>query len=260
MKELKKIVKDEVEKILWPIPNYGRGLYSEFMGTEEVPVLTEGIFRTYPAETAVSYIKKLFGIDDNMIRIVSSRGSLPEEKRIQVLFYDDYGNRDRMKKAMGLCGYVLSKGTVQSNGYAEEIYIPIQQPDLNGIVRQFKFITHISPQYFRDKILKNGFIPKSTNTVFSYPDRVFFFRGNAPFEEMLFQAFDFDKKNKKKQNSHVYTFFNINTKKIPEGVKFHTDLTYPFGIYTNDNVPPNCIEAYRDLDLKELSEKFLGSQ
>ena len=138
----------------------------------------------------------------------------------------------------------------------EEIYIPINLPNLNDIVRKYDFITHVTPLYNKSNILSKGFVPKSKNTMFSYPDRVFFFKGDTPFKEILYQCIDFDSKLTNKRNNHSYTIFVIDTKKIPNNVNFHTDLTCPCGIYTNDNLTPKCIKSYQDFNVEELKKKF----
>lgn len=249
------ILKEEVSKILLPIPNYGRGIYQDFINTDD-ECIDEGIYKTFPPQTTVQYVKKLFWLRDDMIRIVSDNGSLPEEKRIQVIYYNDYGNDESMQRAMRLCGYTSSKRLKRDGKYIEEIFIPINLPNLDDIIRKYDFIIHVSPQYFKQKILKNGFVPKSINTMFSYTDRVFFFKGDTPFKEIIYQIMDFDNNNKKKYNNHIYTIYKIDTKKIPSNVHFHTDLTYPFGIYTTENVSPICIETYKDFNIEEFNKQF----
>lgn len=253
---IKQIIKEETSKLLLPIPDSGRGIYFDYIDESININLNEGLYKTYPPETAKNYIQKLFVLSDGMIRIVSNNGNIPEEQRIQVLFYKGYGNQERMRRAMLLCGYAISKSMRHENDYIEEIYIPINLPNLNDIVKKYDFITHVSTQYFKHKILNIGFVPKSINTMFSYPDRIFFFKGDAPFQEIVYQTMDFDSKNTKQHNNHIYTLYKIDTKRIPNNVNVHTDLTYPYGIYTNENIPKSCIETYRDFDINSFKQNF----
>lgn len=254
-KHISKLISEEISKVLIPIPDAGRGIYNDFINFNDI-CIDEGIYKTFPPFTTVKYIKKLFGLQDNMIRIVSTNGSLPEEKRMQVIYYDGYDNTEKMERAMQLCGYTISKSIKRTDGYIEGIYIPINLPNLDDIVKKYDFIIHVSPQYFKQKILDIGFIPKSINTMFSYRDRVFFFKGNTPFKEIIYQIMDFDSNNKKKYNNHIYTIYKIGTKKLPSNVHFHTDLTYPYGIYTTENVSPICIETYKDFNIEEFNKQF----
>lgn len=201
---IKQMVNEETSKLLLPISDSGRGIYFDYIDESISINLNEGLYRTYPPETAKNYVQRLFGLSDNMIRLVSNNGNLPEEQRIQVLFYNGYGNQERMKRAMYLCGYTISKSMRHENDYIEEIYIPINLPNLNDIVKKYDFITHVSPQYFKHKILNIGFVPKSINAMFSYTDRIFFFKGDTPFQEIIYQTMDFDSKNTKKNIMSMY--------------------------------------------------------
>lgn len=255
--EIKQIVKEEANKVLFVVPSIERGIYTDFINESDKKInINEGLYKTYPPETAKKYIKNLFDLDDRSIRILSTNGILPEEKRIQLIYFNGYGNSERMKRAMLLCGYTLSKVQKRGNGYVEEIYIPINLPNVNDIIEKYDYITHVTPFYNKEKILSKGFVPKAKNEMFSYPERVFFFKGDTPFNEILYQCIEFDSHLKNKLNQHIYTIFIIDTKKIPENVSFHTDLTYPCGIYTNDNIPPSVIRKCQDFNVDDLKNKY----
>lgn len=256
--KISKIVCEEFDKILPIIPSLDNRLYIDFENDKYKVNLNEGIYKTYPPSTAVKYIKSLFNLDDLQIRVIGDNNNAPEEKRLQVVYYDVLDNRKKMAKAMLLCGYTLSKGQKRTNDIVEEIYIPINLPNLNDIVKKYSFITHITPSYNKEKILLKGFVPKSKNEMFSYNERIFFFKGDTPIQEILFQAIDFDEKIKNKRNKHMYTIFTIDTQKIPDNVNFHTDLTYPCGIYTTDNIPPNCIKGYQDFNTEMFGKQYFG--
>jgi hypothetical protein len=253
---IKGIIKEEVNKILFVNPSIENHLYLDY---ENYQInLNEGIYKTYPPDTARRYVMNLFNLNEKQIIVYGANGKLPEEKRLWVAYYNEYGNKKKMTKAMMLCGYTLSKSMNRDDGLIEEIYSPINLPNINDIVRKYSFITHITPSYNKDKILSKGFIPKSKNEMFSYNDRIFFFKGDTPINEIMFQAFEFDRMLKNKRNEHSYTIFSIDTQKIPDNVNFHTDLTYPCGIYTTENVPPNCIKGYQDFNTISFANKFLN--
>ena len=255
---VKDIVRGEIGKILPIVGTLDNHLFLDYVRDDYKVNLNEGLYKTYPPSTAVRYIKNLFGLEDKDIWVHDNQNSSPEEKRLVTVYADVYGNREKMKKAMLLCGYTLSKCQKDDDGTVREIYIPINLPNLNDIVRKYSFITHITPSYNKDKILSKGFIPKSKNEMFSYTDRVFFFKGDTPMQEILFQAMDFDNHLKNKRNNHIYTIFILNTSKIPDNVHFHTDLTYPCGIYTTENIPPQCIKSCQDFDVASLRKQYFG--
>lgn len=255
--EIREIVKEEINKVLFVIPSVERGIYADFVNEEYKNInLNEGLYKTYPPETTIRYIKKLFDFDERCIRIIGNSNSLPEEKRIQMIYFKGYGNTEKMKNAMMLCGYVLSKSQDRGNCYVEEVYIPINLPNIDSVVRKYNYITHVTPLYNKKNILLKGFVPKSKNEMFSYPDRIFFFKGDTHYKEILYQCMDFDAHLKNRLNRHIYTIFIVDTKKIPENVHFHTDLTYPFGIYTSDNIPPSAIKSYQDFNVEEFKNKY----
>ena len=258
-KFIKKLIKEELNKVLFVVPSLDNHLFLDFNEEGYKVNLEEGIYKTYPPTTARRYIKDLFNLDEEQIVVYDKNGSSPEEKRLWVIYYDGYGNKEKMTKAMTLCGYTLSKAMKRENGYAEEIYIPINLPSLDDIVRKYDYITHITPSYNKEKILTKGFIPKSKNEMFSYNDRIFFFKGDTPMKEIVFQAIDFDEKIKNKRNNHIYTIFIVDTKKLPKNANFHTDLTYPCGIYTTDNIPPQVIKSVQDFNVEVLSKKIFGN-
>lgn len=254
--KIREYVRSELNKMLIPIPTEERGLYYDFINENIHVNLNEGLYKTYPPETAKRYIQTLFGLSDGQIDLVRKNVDKPEECRIVVLYSDEYDNKKNMTRAMNLCGYTISKSMKHDDGYLEEVYIPINLPDINEIVRKYDVILHVTPLYYKDKILKNGFVPRSKNVMFSYPDRVFFFRGNIPPQELFFQVADFDDKRKNKLNNRNYCMFAVNPRKIPDDVGFHTDLTYPFGIYTNDNIPSSAIEYYKVFNLDEILKQI----
>lgn len=255
---IREILNREISKVLFTNESLDNHLYLDFSNKNYKVNLKEGQYKTYPPLTALRYIKNLFMMDDSQIRIVDGIRDVPEEKRLWVVYYDVYDNKKKMEKAMLYCGYTLSKEEIRNDDVIEQIYIPINLPNLDDIVRKYDFITHITPVYNRDKILRMGFVPKNKNEMFSYTDRVFFFKGDTPYEEILYQAIKFDEGLENKRNEHVYTIFLIDTKKIPNYVSFHTDLTYPCGIYTTENVPPTVIKQHKDFNVEELAHQYFG--
>lgn len=255
---IREILNKEISKVLFTNESLDNHLYLDFSNKNYKINLDEGQYKTYPPLTTLRYIKNLFMMDDSQIKIKDGVRNIPEEKRIWVVYYDVYGNKEKMEKAMLYCGYTLSKEEKRKDDIIEQIYIPINLPNLDDIVKKYDFITHITPVYNKDKILTKGFVPKHKNEMFSYTDRVFFFKGDAPMNEILYQAINFDYNLKNKRNNHIYTIFIVDTKKIPNNVRFHTDLTYPCGIYTTENIPPSAIKSYKDFNVEELSRQYFG--
>lgn len=184
--EIKSIVREELGKFLFDRPSLSNMLYNVFYNDNYKVDLDEGLYKTYPPETARRYIMDLFNLDNSQIFVYGKNRTLTEEKRLIVSYYGDNGNKEEMKKAMLLCGYTISREAKSDNGFIQQSYIPINLPNLNDIVKKYKHITHVTPIYNKDKFLSIGFVPKSKNEMFSYNDRVFFFKGDTPPIEILY--------------------------------------------------------------------------
>lgn len=235
-------------KNLFPLPQYNNPLWEMLYNGYQVNI-NEGIFRTYPIETMKSYIQKIFGLDDSECYI--HYGENPNSGKIVVSYNNTETNKSLMKRAMELGGFVLSKSINNDSSYVE-MYIPRHMDNINDIVKKWSRIFHLTPSYNKEKILSNGFCPKSKSKYFDYPDRIHFFGGNVDRKEIIWQAFDYANHNDSKGNNREYTLFSIDTAKIPENVIFSYDPNQKDAIYTYDNISPDCIIAHVDFNVDEI--------
>ena len=201
--------------------------------------LEEGLIHTYPIDTTIRYIKEYFGMDDS--EIFKGNGENGYE-RIFVRMYDDKRNHKIMDRAMNLCGYFPSRYTRCVDSYVIVQYESRNDKDISEELRKTeRYLTHITPSYNEGKILKNGFSPKSKNYVFNFPDRVYFSVGSTAPEESLRLLKMLSLTNDSEGNDGWYTVFMVDLRKIPETVKFFRDQNYKNGVYTRENISPDCI-------------------
>lgn len=113
-------------------------------------------------------------------------------------------------------------------------YEPNYIDDANGLIRKHKYLFHISPIPYKDKILKNGFIPKS-NT-----DRCYFFLDTVSKKTILDWIPTF-KTYKSKDTKEQYCLYTTDISKINDNVVFYLDPNLKGGVYTMDNIAPNTI-------------------
>lgn len=219
--------------------------------------LSEGIFKTYPLEKTREYVKCLLYLDDDQITIIDGSGNNKAAKRILIRYNNSEDNREKVSRAFMLCGFELSREMVRGM-YVEQMYIPLYLDNVTEIVRKYKYITHVTPSYNKEKILKNGFEPRSNNPMFNYQSKVFFFKGDTPIVEIIYQAYQFDTANNNKTNNHVYTIFAVDPNKIPDDVKFELDTNYSNGIYTLSNIPASAIIQHKDVDVVNSLKQFLN--
>lgn len=211
--------------------------------------LEEGLIHTYPIDVTIHYIKEYFGLDDE--EIFKGNGENGYE-RIFARFYDDKRNHVIMDRAMNLCGYFPAHFT-KSNGYVVVQYESKHDENISEELRKTeRYLTHITPTYNVEKILKNGFSPKSKNYVFNFPDRVYFSVGSAVPKESLEMVKMLAFSNASKGNNGKYSIFKIDLTKIPENVKFFKDQNYKNGIYTTENLRPDCIVDRLDIDVNNI--------
>jgi hypothetical protein len=202
--------------------------------------LNEGTFKTYPPEKVQKYII-------NMFRLPSDWVNFEESEQGGVYFFwlrvrKSLTLIEQIIKAMNLCGYFCS--IKQEDKEPEFIILqfePRHQNNANEEVRAMDYIYHVSPSYNLNKILKSGFTPKTKNSLFDYPDRVYFFKQHTTEDELNNLTYHLCCYNKSLGNNNKYVIFIIDVKEIPQNVNFYLDGNYANGIYTTDNIPPSAI-------------------
>lgn len=123
--------------------------------------INEGLIKTYPINNTVEYIRRLFGLRDNQINVLN-KGDV---HKILVMFENSDEKRKQMAKAMNLCGYELANEN--TDNIYNAIYQMYTQKFSDSLTSKLKkrmdFLTHITPLYNKEKILRQGFVPKSKN-------------------------------------------------------------------------------------------------
>lgn len=209
--------------------------------------LSEGLIVTYPIQKVKEYVDDLLNVPGNEYI------TMIDNDKFRIKYYNTERNKEIVSKALSLCGYPLSKETIDGD-YIEQCYIPKYSGDVTDIIHnKMQFIMHISPLYYKDNILQKGFIPKTKHSDFQYNDRIYFFVQNTPPQEILYQIQLFNSKLKNKTNNNIYCLFYVDVKKMPEDVKFYVDTTYGFGVYTMQNIRPDVIYNVQEIDLNKFN-------
>lgn len=208
--------------------------------------LNEGLIQTYDPQQTVRYIKDYFNMSDDEIYNTELNTIIVSTSDIN----DEFLNK--LDKAFNLCGYykaITDKGDEKIEIQYEPKYI---DPIENVLRKKEHFLLHLSPTKYKEKILKNGFVPKSKNSTFDYPDRVYFLRESIPTKNLIEMLKVLSSKNKNSK----YSIFKIDLNKIPLNVKFYSDLNYnEYGVFTYDNINANAIIKINDIDLEYLFGK-----
>lgn len=204
--------------------------------------INEGLIKTYPLDNTVSYIKNYFGLDDRQVVVQKVYNNQPHIL-IRIPAIGD--NVEMIKKAMNLCGYYLA--APKDNEIEKDKWIWLQfeakvEKDISEQLRKEEsFLTHFTPYYNVDKILKQGLSPKSKNSILNYPGRIYLMRGSLNKESTKDLGMQLFMNNKSKGNDGKYVLLVIDLSKIPENTPFHFDPNYPYGVYTQSNIRPDAI-------------------
>ena len=275
--------------------------------------IEEGLIRTLDAEVAFRYVKDFFNIPDSSIviykigrdergKIISLKKEMkngrffadkgfdenPYDETISVLLCNVKNNVQNVVNAMNLCGYFLSRPKQDEVPPNEWMWFRFEKRNQNSYSKQLRLQTdrlyHVTPIERVEKILANGFTPKSSNEFFSYPGRVFFFNGAEDklnvleWAVKLLQSVIRKEYNKELQllmingveknpysHSHnlkkLFALMTINLRKVPEGVRFFMDSNAYGGVFTEDNLYPQVIsniEVY-ELDVIKNRVEYKGT-
>jgi hypothetical protein len=147
------------------------------------------------------------------------------------------GFQKRINKAMNLCGYFESI-RASMDDFDRVHYEPKFEDEEVEIGDVLYHLTHHSN---KDKILRIGLCPYSKNNVFSYPSRIYFFKGDIPREELENAAKALDIYSNRDFDDGIYSILKIDVNSLPNNISFFTDPNHKYGLYTLSNIPPNCI-------------------
>lgn len=214
-------------------------------------VLDEGLVKTYPIKKTVEYIKSYFNLRNLQIKTVPGENGV---EQILVLAPSAGDNIKIMEKAMNYFGYYLatpkpSENQRLSGGFVWLQFEPKFIEDISSQLRkEEKYLYHITPSYNEAKIKKLGFSPRAKNSMFNYPNRVYFIRGSVNSDEIMSIGEQLCQANRSDGNDGTYTVFTVDVDRIPETVPFYFDSNYKYGVYTNHNIKPDTIVGVKNME------------
>ena len=203
-------------------------------------LLAEAEYATYPIYNTIRYVSKALQIPISQFSIVEKSDGT-ETIALKTINEEDL--IEKVNKAMHLCGYYegYRKNVNKDTRFIYVTYEPKFKETVNNDVHKERVLYHVSPLPYKDRILKNGFVPKSGNSIFKYPDRTYFFLGSIGKKEAESWITVFKSKNKN-YGDKPYCLYTIDVKKLPRNIDFYSDPNLKGGIYTMDNIAPNVIQ------------------
>ena len=214
--------------------------------------LNESLIQTYPIDKTVKYIRNYFNLKEDMVVPIKN-----EDGIYIVVYMPNFGdNLEYMLKAMQFCGYYLAsprKELVEKDKWVELQFEPVHVVDNSQQIRkEERVLYHLTPSYNEGKIKNYGFIPKSKNSKFDYPDRIYLIRGCASREEIFNIGQQLYKNNKSERNNGLYTLYTIDLDKLPKNIRLFNDQNYSYGVYTTDNINIDAIIKKEKLNFKDV--------
>lgn len=125
---------------------------------------------------------------------------------------------------------------------------PLIPKNENDLIRSMKSVFYVTPTYNAENIEKNGFLPQSKNSVFDYPDRVYFVKGNTYLYRILEIVQMLSDSNFDQRNDGSYTIFMVDLKKVPLEINFYLDPNMEESCFVEEKVPSTAI--MRKMDIK----------
>lgn len=195
--------------------------------------INEGLIRTYPFDVMMKYVMEHFNIPSFYMHDYENNGI----KCLAIDLPKNQGFQQRVDKAMNLCGYFESIRA--SIGDLDRVHYEPKFEEKEAEIGDILY--HITHHSNKDKIKRIGLCPYSKNNIFNYPSRVYCFMENVPREEIEKTAKALDNFANRDFDDGVYSILKINVNNLPNTVKFFVDPNQVYGLYTMNNIPPNCI-------------------
>lgn len=146
-------------------------------------------------------------------------------------------------------GYFLS---VSENGQDsfQQIWVKMQfapkyQMDETNEILSYGDLYHLTPIYNLKDIQANGLIPSSKNGMFNYPDRIYFFIGNTPIQEIDVLGKQLCAANKDPRNNGQYILLKIDNEGLRDKLELHYASNYPYGVFTEDAISSSFISKFK---------------
>lgn len=230
-------------------PTYDNYVQMYFESTDEKEKqLYEGLINSYPYDEVRKYIIKYLNINPKNVIDYSDEQGYSE---MIVIIPNDIDTIAKTKKVFDFCGYYNSiSGEADDPDYIELHFTPKFRENDVVDINSYPGVYHITKTRKVNKILQQGLVPKSSNTAFNYPERIHFYVGTENLLPVKLFATALYARSKDADSD--YTILKVLTNKLPENIKFYGDPDFHKGVYTNDNIPPECLQKVARIDAKNL--------
>lgn len=215
-------------------------LYEQYR--ENQNKLYEGLIKTYPVDATIDKLK---------------RSGFEAEKLIQdnnnvtiIVKYHPY-DHTKIKKIMDIYGW-YEQGLYNISNKKWIYFLPKFGLDATeDVYKSDMILYHVTNDYYVNKILKNGLQPRSHKKIEKeQPDRIYLIIKN-PVNYKGFLLHLYNKMRKHDKNIKSLYVLKIDLSKCEDKL-FYYDNLLTGGVYTHENIPPQCISIVDEINVKEL--------
>lgn len=208
--------------------------------------LFEKVFDLLPSDEVVRQILNNYQLNDWQIKKVEMYHNIS----VYILISTKTTKKDEITNDMDRMGYF--KASEKDIVYGDMRLLQIkfepktQNDETDKIKSIFDFMYHLSPSYNEESILKEGLLPKSSDSQFlSHPNRVYLMNGDVGEHNIITLGRHLCEQNKNTMNDGSYTLFQVNLQGLPENVRFYKDPNAIIGAFTETVIPPTFIQMIR---------------
>lgn len=270
--QLKQIISDSVKQCLaelskpFACEKYGNGENIDFNALK-FPIksyndedfiqreINEGLIKTYPKKQVADIVCRKFGLDESNIQLndmFDGEGNAVTLLTVILPITASKATIGELIQLMRTCGYFPNGGFERSTvdkRFGGITFEPKFSEDITDLVRKkCRFLYHSTSATLVDKIMKNGLIPKSNNSLFLFPDRIYCMKGdNLTYLQKTQLKSIQDKRNstepylRNPNDKLEYVLLKIDLTKISDDVRFYNDPAAPRAVFCHDNIPVSAI-------------------
>lgn len=228
--------------------------------------LNESLIMTYPSEKVRKNILRKFNLEDSQVEIVENETEEGVVELISVILPKNSTQEliGNVKNEMKYCGYHLSNKEMKpycgGSVYGVLVFEPDYSKDVSQKIREkCKYLYHCTDTVYIDKILKKGLIPKSNNSIYMFPDRVYCMKGDDLSMVQIESLYNIQQAHnstmpqlQNPKESLDYCLLTIDVNKLPQDIKIYSDPFSKGAIFTNDNIPPYSIVNVQPFTLSKI--------
>ncbi len=221
--------------------------------------LYEGLIHTYPAWKTCEYIENHLKLSKGSAYVEIKNGA----ECINVLLRNDSDETVKetaIKEVMdNLCGYNFYRKGVRDDGSEVKLSFEPKNPrNVREEMLENGHLIHVSSILNREKILSQGFVPKTRNEIFEYEDRIYFYSNEKDVQTILSMSAALVYPKDNSINNWKYDFYRVDVSRIPQDIEFYRDANSANGVayWTHDNVPREAIDAIMTMELDKATKKW----